>query len=99
MNKRLYTNKNWNDPLKRKFTHLTISTPQPKFTHLTEENAVRGGEGAFKIRVYLSNNPYSDKNLSNAWVRGYKRAERLFNDSLRTSAKIQSTLELEEVEA
>jgi hypothetical protein len=82
-----------------KLKKLKFNAPQPRYAHLTEANAVRGGEGAFAIRVYLSSNPYSDNNLRNAWVRGYKRAERIFNDSIRRSYQIQSTIEMEEVEA
>jgi hypothetical protein len=82
-----------------KLKQLKFKAPQPRYSHLTEVNAVRGGEGAFAIRVPIYGNPYTETSLKNAWIRGWKRAERLFFEGQKQSAKIQSTIEMEEVEA
>lgn len=75
--------------------HKSQIKVQPKHAHLTEANALKAGEGAFKIRVFFSNNPYSENPCKSAWIRGYKRAERDFNDGLRHSARIQESLPME----
>lgn len=82
----------WKD-IKKKFV------VEPRFAHLTEANAVRAGESAFKARIPLYNNPYQDAYVKNAWIRGFKRAERDFFDGLKRSAQIQESLPLEEAEA
>jgi len=71
----------------------------PKYPHLTETNANKAGESAFKIRVPLYNNPYTENPCKSAWIRGFKRAERNFNEGLRFSARVLETIALEEVEA
>lgn len=78
-----------------------ISLPKfvPKFPHLTDVNAIKAGESAFKIRVQFYNNPYKENPLKSAWIRGFKRAEREFNDGLRRSARILDTIGFEEEEA
>ena len=79
--------------------HKSQVKTAPKYAHLTEENANRAGESAFKIRVTFYNNPYSENPCKSAWIRGFKRAEREFNEGLRRSARVQETIALEEVEA
>lgn len=70
-----------------------------RYKHLTEANAIHAGESAFKIRVPIYNNPYNENPLKSAWIRGFKRAERLFFDSVRTSQRVQASIGFEEVEA
>ena len=83
----------------RKAYHKPSTQPTDiRFKHLTEFNALRAGESAFKIRVPVYNNPYSGV-LTNAWVRGWKRAERAYFDSVKRSQAIQATIGFEEVEA
>jgi len=82
-----------------KIKHKSQVKVAPKYPHLTEANALRAGESAFKIRVPFYNNPYSDNPLRSAWIRGFKRAEKTFNEGLRFSARVQETIALEEVEA
>jgi len=65
---------------------------------MSESNANKAGESAYKIRVPFYNNPYPENPLRSAWIRGFKRAERDFNEMLRNSARVQQTIELEEVE-
>jgi hypothetical protein len=81
------------------FSKLKFKKPEPKYPHYTEANAVKAGESAFKIRVPFYNNPYKDNPFHSAWIRGFKRAEREFNEGLRRSARILETIALEEVEA
>ncbi len=81
------------------FSKLKFKKPEPKYAHYTEANAVKAGESAFKIRVPFYANPYKDNPYHSAWIRGFKRAERIFNEGLALSRRIQETIELEEVEA
>lgn len=77
-----------------------FSRPKPVtygFPHLTEANAVSGGESAFKIRVPLYNNPFTENPLKSAWIRGYKRAEKAFFEAVKLSQKVQATIGFEEV--
>lgn len=69
-----------------------------KHSHLTEANALRAGESAFKAKIYFSENPYGDNPCKAAWIRGYKRAERAWNELVKRSIQLQETLPLEEVE-
>ena len=87
-------NRNW----KNKLFNRTAPKPAPRHPHLTEENALASGESAFRIRVPMYNNPYNETHLKNAWIRGFKRAERLFLESIKRSSKFLETLPLEEVE-
>jgi hypothetical protein len=69
------------------------------FPHNTISNAFKAGMSAHDlggIRVYQS--PYKNNSLKSAWISGFRRAEAKFNEGLRLSARIQSTLPLEEVE-
>ena len=81
-------NNNWTG---RRFKKPLPRT-EPRYPHLIEEWALKAGESAFKIRVTLYNNPYKDTHLKNAWIRGFKRAERLFGEGLRRSARILETI-------
>jgi hypothetical protein len=92
-------NKTKTHPTWDKLRRLKFKAPTPRHPHLTEANALKAGESAFGIRVPYYNNPYSETSLKNAWIRGFKRAERFWNESLRRSARIQETIALEEVEA
>lgn len=71
---------------------------QPNCPHNTVNNANKAGESAFKARIPFYNNPYKDNPCKSAWIRGYMRATKAFNESLRFSARIQETLGFEEVE-
>jgi hypothetical protein len=71
----------------------------PKLPLHQELWAMTAGEKAFQIRVPIYNNPYKLTTLKNAWMRGFKRAERAFGEALRRSKKIQESLPIEEVEA
>lgn len=71
----------------------------PKYAHYTEINALRAGESAFKARILFTSNPYAENPFKSSWIRGFKRAERIFQDGLRVSQKIQESLDFEEVEA
>ena len=71
----------------------------PKYPHLTEFNALKAGESAFKLWVPIYNNPYLTNPLKSAWIRGYKRSERLFNEARKRSFEIQESLGFEEVGA
>jgi hypothetical protein len=64
-----------------------------------ELDAIGGGDAAFKARIPFYNCPYTIPTLKNAWIRGFKRSERDWNESLKRSSRLQETLELEEVEA
>ncbi len=70
-----------------------------EYKHLTEPNALKAGESAFKIRVPIYNNPYSENPLKSAWIRGYKRAERLFFEAVKVTQRVQASVGFEEVEA
>jgi len=72
---------------------------EPKYPHLTVDNAVKAGESAFKARIPFYSNPYKDQPLHGAWIRGFKRAERDFFAAVKLSQRVQETIELEEVEA
>lgn len=85
-------------PKQVQFKSKTVIGTSQVYNHLTEHNALRGGEGAFKIRVPLYANPYKENPLKSAWIRGYKRAERAFFEAGRLSQKIQATVGFEEVE-
>lgn len=88
--------------MNKKSTRYPFTRNQPffgKHTHLTETNATKAGESAFKIRVPIYNNPYNDNPLKSAWIRGFKRAERIFFDAVRVSQRVQATIGFEEVEA
>lgn len=73
--------------------------PNYGYAHLTEHNALKAGESAFKIRVPLYNNPYNANPLKSAWIRGYKRAERAFFDAVQLAQRVQATIGFEEIEA
>jgi len=86
----------------KKFTNRpfhNLKTPRAiaPFHHYTEANITKAGEGAFKIRVPFYNNPYQEQPWRSYWIRGFKRAEKAFEDALRLSKRIQETLPLEEV--
>lgn len=83
----------------KKLKHFNVPKPAPRYPHLTEPNALRAGESAFKARIPFYNNPYRENPLKSAWIRGFKRAEREFNDGLRRSARILDSIGFEEVEA
>ena len=72
---------------------------QPKISIMAELDAMKAGDSAFRIRVPFYNNPYTETSLKNAWIRGFKRAERDWNESVRNSIRVQETIGLEEVEA
>jgi len=68
-------------------------------TNLTDElNALKAGGSAFKVRIPFYNCPYVETNLKNAWIRGFKRAERDWNEVIKNSMRVQETIGLEEVE-
>ncbi len=78
----------------RKLINNTKVTP--KYAHLTEYNALKAGESAFKARIPFNSNPYHINPVKSAWIRGFKRAERAFNDMLQRSRALQESLPLEE---
>jgi len=93
--------KNWKT-IEKKF----VKPIQPSGTNIFQKMpahaelwAITAGERAYQIRVPIYNNPYKPTNLKNAWMRGFKRAERAFMEGLRRSKKFQESLPLEEVEA
>jgi hypothetical protein len=83
----------------RKWSTIKHKSQANTVSILAELDSIRAGESAFKIRVPFYNNPYTEPRLKNGWIRGYKRAERDFNDGLKRSAEIQATIGVEEVEA
>jgi hypothetical protein len=82
----------WKD-IKKKFVKIDGPTIEQELW------SIKSGESAFKIRVPFYNNPYKDKKLNAGWIRGWKRAERAFNEGLKLSARIQESIGFEEVEA
>ena len=76
--------------------HYT-KTVTPRYLHYTEANVIKGGEDAFKIRVPIYNCPFSMQPQKSWWIRGWKRAERIWEELVRNSKRIQETLEFEEV--
>jgi hypothetical protein len=58
---------------------------------------IGAGEKAFSARIPIYNNPYSKAPFRSLWIRGWKRAEKAFNEMVRKSKAFQETLPLEEV--
>ena len=82
----------------KKFNKFHDMRPRIKYAHYSEGNVVKAGESAFKIRVPFYSNPFSENPQRGWWVKGYKRAEREFDDMVRHSKRIQETLPFEEEE-
>lgn len=63
-------------------------------------NFIKAGESAFMARIPIYNNPYNKKGnpYRALWIRGWKRAEKAFNEMVLRSKKFQETLPMEEVE-
>jgi len=74
---------------------VRVDLPYPWYS---ESNVTKAGESAFKIRIPFYNNPFQAQPFKSWWIRGFKRAEKLYNEGIRLSMKIQETLPLEEVE-
>jgi hypothetical protein len=89
--------KPFDKPANNPFRSMKVQRPVPPYPHYTEENITKSGESAFKIDVKFYNNPYPKQPWRSFWIRGFKRAERVFEDGVRLSRRIQETLPLEEV--
>ncbi len=85
----------WYNKTMRKLISNTKTTQ--KYAHLTEYNALRAGESAFKARIPFNSNPYHINPVKSAWIRGWKREEKKFYETVRKSLKIQEELGYEEV--
>lgn len=61
-------------------------------------NFIKAGESAFMARIPIYNNPYNKAGnpFRALWTRGWKRAERMYNEMVRKSKLFQETLPLEE---
>ena len=84
--------------MNKKFNKVRATDARIKYPHYSEANVVKAGESAFKIRVPFYNNPFQENPQRVWWVKGYKRAEREFEDQVRVSKKVQETLPFEEVD-
>ena len=82
----------------KKFNKTRTPETRIKYLHYSETNAVKAGESAFMIRVPFYSNPFPENPQRGWWVKGYKRAEREFEDSVRRSKRVQETLPFEEAE-
>ena len=67
------------------------------FPHNNVNNALKAGDSAFKLRVPFYNNPYKENPCKSAWIRGFMRADKLFQEGIRRSRAIQDALGFEEV--
>ena len=76
------------------FKERKVILPYPWYS---EVNVTRAGESAFKIRVPFHFNPVTEQPFKSWWIRGFKRQEKLHNEALRYSMKVQETIGLEEV--
>ena len=86
----------YNRDMNKRFNKVRTIVTHIKYLHYTEVNAVKAGESAFKIRVPFYNNPFQENPQRGWWVKGYKRAEREFDDMVRRSKRVQETLPFEE---
>jgi|WetSurMetagenome_2_1015567.scaffolds.fasta_scaffold1346079_1 hypothetical protein len=75
---------------------VKVELPHPWYS---ESNVVKAGESAFGIGVRFYNNPFKLNPFRQWWIRGFKRAEKNYNEAVRYSMKVQETIALEEVEA
>lgn len=83
----------YNKTMRKEFNNTKVTQ---KYAHVTEYNALRAGESAFKARIPFNSNPYHVNPVKSAWIRGFKRAERTFNEMLQRSRMFQESLPLEE---
>ena len=84
--------------MNRRFNKARPNPVRIKYAHYSESNVVKAGESAFKIRVPFYNNPFQENPQRGWWVKGYKRAEREFEEQVKLSKRIQETLPFEEAE-
>lgn len=65
--------------------------------HLTkaEIDCFSAGRHAFRMRIYPDGNIYRLGWQRAAWLRGYRKAERDFNEEVRQSRIIEQTLAME----
>ena len=82
----------------KRFSKMHQTPVRLKYAHYSESNVVKAGESAFLIRIPFYNNPFQENPQRGWWVKGYKRAEREFDDMVRRSKRIQETLPFEEAE-
>jgi hypothetical protein len=82
----------------KKFNKTRIIGTPVKYLHYSEVNVVKAGESAFMIRIPFYANCFPENPQRGWWVKGYKRAEREFEDMVRRSKRVQETLPFEEAE-
>lgn len=88
--------KNHKHPKFNNFKNLKRFKPLP-YPWYSEADVTKSGESAFKIRVPFYNNPFTEQPYKSWWIRGFKRAEKAWNEAIRFSIKVQETIEFEEV--
>jgi hypothetical protein len=60
-----------------------------------ETNCFTAGKKSFRLKVYPDGNVYRQSWERAAWLRGYRLAEREFNEEIRRSRAIEATLPIE----
>jgi hypothetical protein len=77
-----------------KIRHTKWSTIRKRPTK-AEQDCFSAGQKAFRLKAYPDGNIYRQGWERAAWLRGYRKAEREFNEEIRLSRTIEATLPIE----
>ena len=60
-----------------------------------EQDCFTAGQKSLRAKVYPDGNVYRQSWQRSAWLRGYRKAEREFNEEIKYSRAIEATLPIE----